>query len=206
MKNLLLIVSFLSVTVVVHAQEVNDLILKGNELYKQQKFAEAEKEFLKALEKEPSNQTAINNLASAQYRQKKNEESKKEFGKLTIGEKTESTTKSTAFYNIGAVLSKEKKLEESIEVYKQSLRLSPDDKQTRENLQKALIELKKKQQPQKKKENKKQQQNQQKQNQSKLNRKEVEKQLQLLQQKEKEVKQRMQNEKLKEGGGGQKDW
>jgi Ca-activated chloride channel family protein len=208
MKNLLLIFSFLLISLAMNAQEVNDLILKGNELYKQQKFAEAEKEFLKALEKEPSNQTVINNLASAQYRQKKNEEARKEFGKLTIGEKTETSTKSTAFYNIGAVLSKEKKLEESIEVYKQSLRLDPADKQTRENLQKALIELKKKQQPDKKKENKnkKQQQNQQKQNQSKLNRKEVEKQLQLLQQKEKEVKQRMQNEKLKEGGGGQKDW
>lgn len=208
MKNLIIIFSFLFASATVYAQEVKDLILQGNELYKQQKFAEAEKEFLKALEKEPSNQTAINNLASAQYRQKRNEEAKKEFGKLTIGEKTENTTKATAFYNIGAVLSKEKKLEESIEVYKQSLRLNPNDKLTRENLQKALIELKKKQQPEKNKENKnkKQQQNQQKQNQSKLNRKEVEKQLQLLQQKEKEVKQRMQNEKLKEGGGGQKDW
>ena len=208
MKNLLFILAFLSAPAVMSAQEADDFIRRGNNLYKEQKFAEAEKEFTKALEKDPSNQTAINNLASAQYRQKKNEDARKEFGKLTIGEKTETSTKSTAFYNIGAVLSKEKKLEESIEVYKQSLRLNPADKQTRENLQKALIELKKKQQPEKKKENKnkKQQQNQQKQNQSKLNRKEVEKQLQLLQQKEKEVKQRMQNEKLKEGGGGQKDW
>jgi Ca-activated chloride channel family protein len=207
MKHLIIIFSFLCVAATLQAQEVDDFIRKGNDLYKQQKFAEAEKEFANALEKDPSNQTAINNLASAQYRQKKNEEARKEFTKLTIGEKTGSSTKATASYNIGAVLSREKKLEESIEAYKQSLRLNPNDKEVRENLQKALLELKKKQQPPPKKENKnKKQQQQQKQNQSKLNRKEVEKQLQLLQQKEKEVKQRMQNEKLKQGGGGQKDW
>jgi Ca-activated chloride channel family protein len=206
MKELFCIVSFLLLTAALHAQDSDDLILKGNEFYKQQKFTEAEKEFLKALEKEPSSQTAINNLASTQYRLKKNEEARKQFEKLTIGEKTGNNRKATAWYNIGAVLSKEKKPEESIEAYKQSLRLNPDDKQARENLQKAMLELKKKQQPENKKENKKQQQNQQQQNQSKINRKEVEKQLQLLQQKEKEVKQRMQNEKQKEGSSGQKDW
>jgi Ca-activated chloride channel family protein len=190
------------------AQQADVYLRKGNEFYKQQKFAEAEKEFSKALEKQPDSKPAVNNLASSLYRQQKNEEAKKQFEKLAAGE-NDNITKSVARYNIGVVLSKEKKLEESIEAYKESLRLNPDDKQARENLQKALLELKGKQQPEKKKENKnkkQQQENQQKQPQSKLNRREVEKQLQLLQQKEKEVKQRMQNEKLKEGGANPKDW
>jgi Ca-activated chloride channel homolog len=206
MKRLLFLFIFLNTTAALQAQKADDFIRKGNELYKLQQFAEAEKQFLKALEKEPSNQTAINNLAGALYRQNKMDEAIKQFTKLTAGDNTEDKIKATAFYNIGAVLSKEKKLEESAEAYKQSLRLNPDDKQARENLQKTLLELKKKQQPEPKKENKNKKQQQPQQNQSKLNRKEVEKQLQLLQQKEKEVKQRMQNEKLKEGGGGQKDW
>jgi Ca-activated chloride channel family protein len=173
------------------AQLADDHLRKGNEFYKQQKFAEAEKEFSEALKKEPSNKTAINNLASVQYRLKKNEEAKKEFEKLATGD-NDNNSKATARYNIGAVLSKEKKLEESIEAYKESLRLNPDDKQAEQKK-----ENKKKQQ---------QQQNQQKQPQSKMNRKEVEKQLQLLQQKEKEVKQRMQSEKVKEAGSSPRDW
>jgi Ca-activated chloride channel homolog len=208
MKRFFFIAVIFCLTTTAWAQLADDHLRKGNEFYKQQKFAEAEKEFSEALKKEPANKTAINNLASVQYRLKKNDEAKKQFEKLATGE-NDNNSKATARYNIGAVLSKEKKLEESIEAYKESLRLNPEDKQARENLQKALLELKKKKQPEQKKENKKkkqQQENQQKQPQSKMNRKEVEKQLQLLQQKEKEVKQRMQNEKQKEGGSNPRDW
>ena len=103
----------------------------------------------------------------------------------------------------------EKKLEESIEAYKKALRLNTADNEARENLQKALLELKKQQQPPRKKEEqkkKKEEEKKQQKPQSKLSKKEVEKQLQLLQQKEKEVKERMQNEKMKEGTGNAKDW
>ena len=66
------------------------------------------------------------------------------------------------------ILSQQKNLEESIEAYKNALRNNPDDKEARENLQKALLELRKKTPPPKKekKENKKQDQQQQKQPQS----------------------------------------
>lgn len=199
----LLSICFLTASFLQAQEEVDDHLRKGNEFYKQQKFEEAQKEFAKALELAPNNKTVINNLASTKHRLNKPDEAKKEFEKL-ISDKNDNATRATATYNIGAILSKEKKLEESIEAYKNSLRLNPDDKETRENLQKALLELKKKQQPEKKEnKNKKQQQNQP---QSKLNRREVDKQLQLLQQKEKEVKQRMQNEKMKESGANPKDW
>ena len=55
--------------------------------------------------------------------------------------------KGKAYYNKGVVLSRSKKLEESIEAYKNALRQNPDDKEARENLQKALLELKKKKPP-----------------------------------------------------------
>ena len=111
------------------------------------------------------------------------------------------------YYNKGAILSRQKKLEESIEAYKNSLRLNPDDKEARENLQKALLELKKKNPPKKKEEqDKKKKQQQQKQPQSKMSPKEAQQRLQLLAQKEKEVQQRIQKEKSKSGGNQTKDW
>ena len=128
-----------------------------------------------------------------------------------LADKTKETElRSKAYYNKGVVLSKQKKLEESIEAYKNALRQNPDDKEARENLQKALLELKKKNPPKKKeeKENKKkqEQQQQQKQQQSKMSQKEAEQRLKLLEQKEKEVQQRLQKEKSKTGGGQAKDW
>jgi Ca-activated chloride channel family protein len=102
-------------------------------------------------------------------------------------------------------LSGQKKLEESIEAYKNALRRNPDDKEARENLQKALLELKKKTPPPPpppKKENKKNQQKQKEQPQ--MNQKEAEQRLKLLDEKEKEIQQRMQN--AKSGAAQQKDW
>lgn len=206
-QSFFIIIGFLFVKNI-SAQTAEDFIRKGNDFYKKQQYAEAEKEYAKALEKSPENKTAIYNIAVAKYRMNKPDDAKKEFVKLTAA-KNEIQTKSTAHYNTGAILSKEKKLEESIEAYKNALRLNAADKQARENLQKALLELKKKQQPPKKKEEqkkKKQEEKKQQKPQSKLSKKEVEKQLQLLQQKEKEVKERMQTEKMKEGTGNAKDW
>ena len=46
------------------AQAVDEYIMKGNELYRQQKYAEAEKEYTTVLQKFPDNKIAIYNLAS----------------------------------------------------------------------------------------------------------------------------------------------
>ena len=191
----------------ISAQTAEGFIRKGNDFYKKQQYAEAEKEYAKALEKSPENKTAIYNIAVAKYRMNKPDDAKKEFVKLTAA-KNEIQTKSTAHYNTGAILSKEKKLEESIEAYKNALRLNADDKQARENLQKALLELKKKNSQKKKEKDqqKKQKEEQKKQPPSKMKPKEAEQRLKLLQQKEKETQQRVQKEKTKAGGSQTKDW
>ena len=93
---------------------------------------------------------------------------------------------------------KQKDLEGSIEDYKNALRLNADDMQARENLQKALLELKQKQQ---------QQQQDQRQNQnpqSNINQKQAQQKLDELEEKEKKIQQRMQDQK---GGAPQpEDW
>ena len=183
--------------------EVEKAIQAGNDFYKQQQYDQAAAEYKKALTIEPGNSKAKFNLANTIVKQGKPDEAVKSFTEISDNTK-EAELKSKAFYNKGAVLSQQKKLEESIDAYKNALRQNPDDKEARENLQKALLELKKKNPPKPKKEDQKK--NPQKQPQSKMNRKEAEQRLKLLEQKEKEVQQRLQKEKSKAGGSQAKDW
>ncbi len=189
------------------SQQAADHIRSGNEAYKKQEFAKATEEYDKALAADPSSVTAKFNKANSVYKQDKKVEAAEQFNAITRAV-TDKDTRSKAFYNKGVILSQQKNLEESIEAYKNALRINPADKEARENLQKALLELKKKQPP--KKENdqqkKKQQEQQKKQQQPKMSQKEAEQRLKLLQQKEKEVQQKMQKEKSRSGGSQPKDW
>lgn len=189
------------------SQKADNIIKKGNDLYKEKKFAEAAEEYKKAMEAEPGNQTTKFNLGNALYKQDNKVDAVQLYSGITNSTK-EKGLLSRSFYNKGVILSQQKNLEASIEAYKSALRNDPNDLQARENLQKALLELKKKQPPPKKKEQdqKKKQQQQQKQQQSKLSPKETEQRLKLLQQKEKEVQQRVQSERSKTSAGSGKDW
>jgi len=186
-------------------EEMDRIIQKGNELYNEQQYQQAEAVYNEVLGKQSSNNTAKYNMAIALYKQGRKTEAIKTFDDLAF--KTEDRElKSKAYYNKGAILSGQVRLEESIEAYKNALRQNPDDKQARENLQKALLELKKKTPPKKDNKKNKQQQKQEQKPQPKMNQKEAEQRLKLLEQKEKEVQQRMQKEKSKTGGGQPKDW
>ena len=187
------------------AQENDNAIQKANDLYKQQQYQQAEAAYDEVLEKESSNRTAKYNRSLALYKQGKSTEAIKALDDLAF-KTDEKELKSKAYYNKGAILSAQKKLEESIEAYKNALRQNPDDKEARENLQKALLELKKKDPPKKDDKKKQQQQKQQQKPQPKMNQKEAEQRLKLLEQKEKEVQQRLQKEKSRTGGGQPKDW
>ena len=191
------------------SQDDEKAIQKGNGYYKQQQFEKAAVEYNRVMAANPANTTAKFNLANSLQKQGKQEEALKEFSAL-IEKTTEKDLKSKSSYNKGVVLTGQKKLEESIEAYKNALRQNPDDKEARENLQKALLELKKKNPPKKKEEKenpkKKQQEQQKKQQQPKMSPKEAEQRLKLLEQKEKDVSQRLHKEKSKSGGGQAKDW
>lgn len=186
------------------AQEADKDIQKGNDLFKQQQYQQAEAVYNEVLEKDPANNTAKYNRAIAIYKQAKADEAIKAFDDLAF-KAEDNEMKSKAYYNKGAILSGQKKIEESVEAYKNALRHNPNDKEARENLQKAIVELRKKT-PQKKDDKNKKQQKQQQKPQPKMNQKEAEQRLKLLEQKEKEVQQRLQKEKSKTGGGQPKDW
>ena len=187
------------------AQQVNEIIKKGNDLYKQQQYEPAKTAYDEALAKDSSNTIAKFNSANTAYRLAKPDEAIKSFDYLAVKYKN-ADEKSKAYYNKGVVLSNQKRLEESIEEYKNALRQVPNDKEARENLQKALLELKKKTPPPKKEDQKKKQQNKKQKEQPKMNQKEAEQKLKLLEQKEKELQQRLQQQKSKTGGNSTKDW
>jgi len=209
MRKFIAIVILVSASFFAQSQVVEKATQKGNEYYKQRLFEKATEEYNKALLADPENTTTKFNLANSLQKQGKQDEALKSFSELSEKAK-EKELKSKSYYNKGVVLTQQKKLEESIEAYKNSLRQNPDDKEARENLQKALLELKKKNPPKKKEEKenqkKKQQEQQKKQQQPKMSPKEAEQRLKLLEQKEKEVNQRLQKEKSKTGGGQVKDW
>jgi tetratricopeptide (TPR) repeat protein len=189
-----------SISIISFAQDANGLIADGNDFYRKQQWVKAELQYKKALEVSPANREAKYNLANTLLKQNRNAEAEKLLTELN-NEQNDPAFRSKVNYNNGVKLTTEKKLEESIEAYKQALRLNPADQEARENLQKALLELKKKQ-------SSNQQQQKQKQEQKpkpKISPQQADQQLKKLEQKEKEVNQRFQ--KNKAGAGSQpKDW
>jgi len=185
------------------SQVENRTIETGNNYYRQQQYDKAQSEYDKALQNSPNNKIAKFNLANTLIRQDKKDEAGKLLGELN-GKENTADVRSKANYNQGVIYTQEKKLEESIESYKDALRLNPEDKEARENLQKALLELKKKNPP-KKQEEKKKKEEQKQQPKPKISPREAEQQLKLLEQKEKQVQERLQKNS-RTGNSQPKDW
>ena len=199
---------FFSFANIANAQPDNAAIAKGNRLYKAGKFEEAINAYLQALQQNPENITAKYNLAAARFRNNKFEEAQKEYEEV-LSKTNDKDLKHKATYNEAVSFTKQTKLDESIEAYKQALRLNPDDADTRFNLQKALEERQKQnksneKQPQK--QPKKQEKKQEPQKQPPASKKQIEQWMQSLRQKEQEVQQKMQQNKNRSVTKPEKDW
>src|SRR5688572_7819718 len=180
------------------AQPAEEIIKTGNDLYKKGDYEKAAQEFQKV----STDRRAKFNYGNALYKQNNKEEAVKVFNGLSTGE-NQPDLRSSAYYNKGVIYSSKQQLEESIEAYKNTLRLNPGDQQARENLQKALLELKRKNPP--RKEEKKNNPQKKPPPRPKMNPKQAEQKLKQLQQKEKETQQRVQK-KSPSGEMQIKDW
>jgi Ca-activated chloride channel family protein len=175
------------------AQNAASHISKGNENYLRLEFDLAEDQYRRALEKQPRNAEARYNLANALMQQKKFKAAIEAYDGLVTDNKF---MRAAAYYNTGVSYSIQKDLPASIEAYKAALRINPQDKEARENLQKALFESRQQQQ-----------QNQQSNRGGGggMSQNEVDKKLRDLQQKEKELQKKLQQGQGGGQGGG-KDW
>jgi Ca-activated chloride channel homolog len=205
------IILSLLIAAVANAQDDQSSIIKGNQLYKNQQYDKAAAEYQKATDVNEKNTKAQYNLGDALYKSKKNAAAQKAFDAAAENAKDE-TFKSRAIYNKGVSLTREKKLQESIDAYKDALRLNPTDDEARDNLQKALNELKKqpeqkqnKQNQDKNKNNNQDNKNPPPQNKSKLNQKQAERMLNALRQEEKKLQQDQQK-KNRVSSSQDKDW
>jgi len=135
------------------AQQEKREIHKGNQLYNEQKYADAEASYQKSLEKSKQSVAGNFNLGDAFYKQKKFDKAAEQFNALASSSK-DAGVKAQAYHNLGNTLMETKKYEESIEAYKKSLMNNPKDDQTRYNLAYAMEKLKQQQQQNKNNKNK----------------------------------------------------
>lgn len=184
------------------AQDAELYFVDGNAKFRQGQFAEAEAAYANGSKLRPDRLDIKYNRAIALYRLNRMDDAMKEWDDIAF-KSNEAGMKSKAYYNKGVLLSGQKRLDESIEAYKNALRYDPTDQQARENLQKALSE-RNKQQPKKQKQDEQKKQ-QKPQPQPKMSEKEARRRLDLLEQKEKNVKDRLQKQKSP-SGGRPNDW
>lgn len=142
--NILSIIFFLY-TVSINGQSKRGLINDGVDLYKNNKYAEAEVNFKKGLEKDNNMFQGHFNLGDAYYKQGRFEEAIQSF-QNSLSFTGDKYNQSKVYHNIGNSLLKSQKYPESIGAYKNALKLNPDDLETKYNLSYALNMMKQNQQ------------------------------------------------------------
>jgi von Willebrand factor type A domain/TPR repeat len=209
------------------AQTGDNLIRSGNRYYKKKELDKSLQQYQAAAKKAPDNPTAHYNLGNAQFRKNDYDAAGRSYDASVAHSSADKPMQEKGFYNKGVAMMKQKKLQESIDAWKSALKLDATDADARENLEKALMEQKKQQSQQqqnqknqqkdkkdKKDEKKNQdQQNQQQQQQqqpkpqpSRLNKQQVEQLLKALQQRENDLQNKMNQNKVKTPNQPDKDW
>jgi Ca-activated chloride channel homolog len=132
MKNLFLLIG-ICFSVVLNAQEERKIIRQGNKEYKAQKYTEAEELYRKAIEKKPQSVEANYNTGNFLYKQNKYLDAASKYNAL-LNSTTDKKEKAYIYHNLGNSYLKANQLKESIDAYKESLKLNPTDRETKFNL------------------------------------------------------------------------
>ncbi len=112
-------------------------INSGVDKYNQKKYPDAEVNFKKGIDKDPKSFEAHFNLGDAYYKEGQFDQSLKEYySSLELTK--DPSRKASTYHNIGNSLLKAKKIKESIEAYKNALKINPNDMETKYNLSYAL--------------------------------------------------------------------
>jgi Ca-activated chloride channel family protein len=216
-----MLVIFFLFSASIYGQGERKYIRQGNNKFSDGKYPDSEVLYRKAIDKNNMSPDASFNLGDALYKQDKYEDAGIQFDK-NINSTIDKNQKSNNYYNLGNSFLQNKKLKESIEAYKNSLRLNPDNMQAKYNLAFAQDQLKQQQQQQQKqnkdsnkdqdkkdqnqnkdkkdnqnnkKENQQQQQQQQEQQQQSISKEDAQRLLDALANDEKKVQEKVKNEK-----------
>lgn len=136
-KFFILVLFFLAFTASVLAQADRRYVRQGNRLFQNEDFNEAEIRYRRSIEQNPQNIKGMFNLGNALYKQGRYEEAAELFQGLAQFAPGEAE-KAYAYHNLGNSFLHTEKFAESVEAYKNSLRINPNDEQTRFNLAYAM--------------------------------------------------------------------
>ncbi len=115
------------------ANDARNLVREGNRLFDASQYAEAEAKYRAALEMDQDNADALFNLGNALYRQGHLDEAQAIFESLSQDFEDEQRL-ADALHNLGNSYLGQQRIPESMEAYKDALRISPDQDDTRYNL------------------------------------------------------------------------
>tara|TARA_Y100000385_G_scaffold59838_2_gene57992 strand:+ start:935 stop:1636 length:702 start_codon:yes stop_codon:yes gene_type:complete len=233
MKRIFVIICVL-ISILSFSQDKVELLNKGNEYFQEEDFEKAEEYYKKSLEVDNQYYKANLNTGHSLFRQafsliqeqdttglKECLESSELFYRSSLEVTTNKNEKSESLYNLGNAQLLSQNLEESIESYKKSLRLFPENMNAKNNLALAQYLLNKKQENQedskKEQENKEEEEknNQSQENKQKdqaeekveeLSKEEIEQILKALEREEEEVQEDLQKKKIIGGNKLLKDW
>ncbi len=135
-----------------------DYIRKGNRLFKDSVFVDAEVNYRKALESNPKSTVSMYNLGNALSQQQKFQDAMEQYSAASKIEK-DKLKLAQIYHNMGVILQSGKDYAKAIEAYKMSLRNNPSDNETRYNLALSQKLLKDQQNNQNQNKDDKQQQN-----------------------------------------------
>lgn len=196
-----------------HAQSASKLMREGVLAYKKGDYSDAIAKYSQAIEKEADKNLANYNMGSAYYKAGKPDSALMYWQSVATNE-TDKDLQAKAWHNIGNSFVKQQNFEKAEDAYKRSLKLNPNDEDTRYNLAYSQRRLQQQQQQQQqnqpkqdkekkeeKEEPKKQDSQDKKEN---LNKEEAERILQALDNKEKDLHKKQKFEG--EPSAPAKDW
>lgn len=128
-------------------KEERDFIRKGNRLFNDSVFVDAEVNYRKALEVNPKSTVSMYNLGNTLSQQQKFEDAMEQYVSATSIEKDKSKL-AQIYHNMGVIFQAGKDYAKAVDAYKMSLRNNPKDDETRYNLALAQKMLKDQQQEQ----------------------------------------------------------
>ena len=129
------LILMLASPVMLQAQSDRSEVRAGNRDFRKGEFREAELDYKRALVEDSTSITAKYNLGNALYRTESYSEA--ELYLKGLGDSLKSVSPSRAsdcFHNSGNLALKQKKYQEAVDAYKESLRLEPDNFETKSNL------------------------------------------------------------------------
>jgi Ca-activated chloride channel family protein len=146
-QGILILLLFLMLSGLANAQADKKYIREGNKEFEKGKYAESEISYRRAIDKNKTSSDAVFNTGDALYKQKKYEDAGKQFIE-NHNMNEDISKKSASLYNLGNSLLMSNKVKESIDAYKNSLKLDPRNLEAKYNLAYAQDLLKQQQQQQ----------------------------------------------------------